>query len=66
MICPLADGSDLTVNYYAGVVVWDGQELPVTIYNMEGNPLIGMALMDNYKLVLDAKVGGTLTLTYNP
>ena len=65
-IMTLADGSSIIVAMYYCIVIRDGRDIPVRAHHAEGTSLVGMSMMDNYKLVLDAKIGGTLTLIYNP
>lgn len=58
----LADGSVSQFNVYKGVVLWDGQPLPITIDEIDADSLIGMSLMYDYELNLPVRVGATFTL----
>ncbi len=62
----LADGSLIKIPMYVCSVVWDGQARTVAAHCAEGVPLVGMKLMDDYLLTVDAKIGGMVTLMFNP
>ena len=59
----LADGSRIPVNSYLVRVVWDGTEKIVTADEAEGIPLIGMELMLDYVVTVEAWNGGQVTVT---
>jgi clan AA aspartic protease len=58
----LADGSDIPVAVHEGTVVWDGQDVIVRIHVLDESPLIGMALMRDFILTVEAFPGGNITL----
>ena len=58
----LADGSQTTSNIYIGDVLWDGQPRTILIYELDGEPLVGMSLMYGYELVLPVLDGAAFTL----
>lgn len=58
----LGDGNVHSVNVYAGVVEWDGQQRRIEVDAADTTPLVGMALMYGYKLTLEDIDGGDVTL----
>jgi clan AA aspartic protease len=58
----LADGSITTFDIYEAIVDWDGVKKEVTVYEMDSDALVGMALMYGYELVLPILDGATFTL----
>jgi clan AA aspartic protease len=58
----LADGGQIVFNIYEAVVVWDGQLITIPVDEMDAMPLIGMALMYGYELVLPVLDGAQFTL----
>ncbi|MBC7806668.1 MAG: clan AA aspartic protease [Akkermansiaceae bacterium] len=59
----LADGSEITDSYRLGEILWDGQKRKVLILALDGNPLLGMALMEGCDLNVSANAGGAVRLT---
>ena len=62
----LGDGSVQVVEIYTGLVEWDGIDVLVTAESEEVEPLVGMALMDGYRLTVDNVGGGAVTLELLP
>jgi clan AA aspartic protease len=62
----LADGTRIPVNIHEAVVEWDGQERVIPVHCLEGDALIGMALMADYLLHLPVRVNSSVTLTALP
>ncbi len=58
----LADGTEITFDVYEGVLLWDGQQTPILIDEMDADSLIGMSLMAGYELNLPVRSGATFTL----
>lgn len=58
----LADGSRVVFPLYEGVVIWNSQERLVSIHSAEGSPLIGMGLLYDHLLTLQAVNGGQVTI----
>ena len=59
----LANDQPLEVAGHTGVVVWDGRERSVIVHCLEGNPLIGMALLWDHLLSIQVTDGGPVTIT---
>lgn len=57
-ILTLGDGSAAIFDLYAATVIWDGQRREIDVAESETAPLIGMALLNGYRLQVDAIVGG--------
>jgi clan AA aspartic protease len=58
----LADGSETAFPVYKATVVWDGAARVVDVDQIETAPLIGMAMLDGYKLTIDVRQGGSVTI----
>jgi clan AA aspartic protease len=58
----LADGKVISVNSYRPTLIWDGRLRVVSALEMGSVPLIGMALLDGFRLTLDAVDGGLVTI----
>ena len=58
----LADGSVQQVDIYEAGVEWDGQAFSVEVDCADTEALVGMALMDGYKLTVEDTVGGAVTI----
>lgn len=46
----LADTTRRLLNYYSAALEWDGQRREIPVLCVEGDPLLGTALLKNYKL----------------
>ena len=58
----LADGSEIVFNIYEAIILWDGQPLTISVDEVDAAPLLGMALMYGYELIVQNVDGGTVTL----
>ena len=61
----LGDGSECNCDIYAGAVVWDRHPVYVLIEEADATPLVGMDLMRGFKLTMDIKVRGQVTIKSN-
>ena len=62
----LADGSEVGVHYYDGVVLWHGRRLEVEILETAGESLLGMALLFGSRISIDARVNGEVLIEPPP
>lgn len=62
----LADGSVIQVTVHEGAILWDGNRLFIEAHVLEGSPVVGMSLMDNYLLSLPVCNGDTFTISLLP
>lgn len=58
----LGDGSETLFDLYAATVIWDGQFRDIDIAESETEPLIGMSLLEGYRLVVDVIPKGSVTV----
>ncbi len=58
----LGDGRLEETPIYETIVDWDGQTFAVETDAAESEPLVGMALMNGYALLIHAEVGGLVRL----
>lgn len=58
----LADGSQITVDVYEGVIDWDGHGRVVPVHCMEGTPLMGMSLLWDHLVNMLVVDGGIMTI----
>lgn len=59
----LGDGSITVFEMYAGSVIWDGQIRRVEINASETELLVGMGLLEEYKLEIEGIYGGMVKIT---
>jgi len=58
----MADGTRILTPLYECVVVWLGQHITVSVNHVEGQPLVGMALIWEHLLTIEATRFGAVTL----
>lgn len=61
-----ADGRVERIDYYEGTVVWDGVERTVEVHALDGDILIGMALLSGYDLRARIVIGGAVQIEAIP
>ena len=59
----LADDSHASVPLFRAVILWDDQEVSVTVMAMGSRPLLGTELLQGFNLSADFEEDGELTLT---
>jgi clan AA aspartic protease len=59
----LGDGSSKVLRVYLGSVIWDGTVRRIEIHASDSEALVGMGLLENYRLEIEAKSGGTVRIT---
>ena len=62
----LGDGSLQYFEMFVGVVIWDGKMREVEINAAETNSLIGMGLLEDYKLEMEGRSNGEVRITSLP
>ncbi len=58
----LADGSEHLFDYYAAAIVWDNRPIVIPVNAINSEPLVGMALMEGYRLDIEVVNGGVVSL----
>ena len=58
----LADGREILFDVYEAAVVWDGQLTAISVDESESEPLIGMALMDGFRILIEDTDGGNVQI----
>lgn len=58
----LGDGSVKRFDVYLGTIIWDGGIREVSVNASESEALIGMSLLDGYKIEIEACSGGEVRL----
>lgn len=58
----LADGGETFCDIYDATIIWDGHARRIQVDETDGDPLAGMALMEGYKLEVEVRRGGKVTL----
>ncbi len=58
----LADGSEAAFYVHSVTVIWDGQPRVVETGAVGGDPLVGMALMEDYDLSIQVRDGGRVVI----
>ncbi len=59
----LGNGSSYDFEVYAGSIIWDGQVRSIEVNACDSGTLIGMSLLDGWKLEIEGKVGGDVRIT---
>jgi len=62
----LADGSIQAFDVYTATVMWDGQPRTVEVEAADGDPLVGMELLEGRDLRIQVVPGGPVTVTALP
>ena len=58
----LGDGSEVSLDAFEAVVVWDREERRVVTLATGGEPLVGMAMLSGYRLALDVVAEGRVEI----
>lgn len=58
----LADGSTCLFGIYEAVVVWDRRARTVGVSEIDGTPLVGMALLEGFELNVRVRPRGKVTI----
>ena len=59
----LGNGSSYDFEVYAGSIIWDGKIRSVEVNACDSGTLIGMGLLDGWKLEIEGKAGGDVRIT---
>lgn len=51
---------------YGALVLWHGEQRPVLVHQITGDPLIGMALLEGSQLKVDAREDGDVFIEEQP
>lgn len=62
----LADGSESQYNIHEAVINWDGQFQQILVNSADTEPLLGMALLEDYELRVQVRPGGRVRITALP
>jgi clan AA aspartic protease len=60
--CKLADGSICLFDVYEAKVVWDGKVRQMLVDEADAEPLVGMRLLKGYKLEMEVRYRGKVTI----
>lgn len=58
----LGNGELAQLDAFEGVVHWHGREIELKVLETDGNPLIGMKLLEGSRLIIDVLDGGDVTV----
>ncbi|MBW4622822.1 MAG: clan AA aspartic protease [Cyanosarcina radialis HA8281-LM2] len=58
----LGDGSECVFNVYEAVVIWDEALLTIPVDEADSELLVGMSLMEGYRLTMQIFAGGRVEL----
>jgi clan AA aspartic protease len=58
----LANGSVDECDIYVGIVLWDGQPRPILVEAADTEPLVGMRLMKDYRIIIEDTDGGIVRI----
>jgi hypothetical protein len=58
----LADGSETVFDVYEGTAMWDRRVRRIAVDAADADPLVGMALLAGYELMMQVRSGGKVTI----
>jgi hypothetical protein len=58
----LADGTETLFDVYEASIQWDGQSRQIRVDEVQGAPLMGMALLEGSELRMKIQIGGTVEI----
>jgi clan AA aspartic protease len=58
----LADGGYTGLDVHEARVLWGDQQLPIPVYETEGEPLVGMSLLRGSRLTIDVVPDGVVVI----
>lgn len=58
----LGDGSECVLNVYEATVIWDEQSLTIEVDEAESDPLVGMSLIEGYRLIVEVRENGLVQI----
>lgn len=56
----LAGDGSVTSEVYEAAIEWNGRVRPIVVHEMDGTPLIGMRLLEGFRVLIDVKEGGAV------
>lgn len=62
----LADGRESEFDIHEALIEWDGRSRRILVDTAEIDPLLGMALMEDYELRVQVRPGGRVRITALP
>jgi clan AA aspartic protease len=62
----LADGTDSIFDIYDGTVIWDGQPRLIAVDEADTVPLVGMALLEGFELIVQVRSSGQVIIQALP
>ena len=62
----LADDSTVELDVHRVNVFWDGEPITIPADIIGSTPLIGMLLLNGYRLIIDVEVGGAVIIQPKP
>jgi clan AA aspartic protease len=58
----LGDGNEVRMDLFLAAVQWEGGERDVLVLESEGGTLVGMAMLDGCRVVMDVEEGGAVSV----
>ena len=58
----LGDGNIVALELYRAKVLWHGEEREVPVLRTDGGPLVGMALLEGNRVILDVVIDGDVRI----
>ena len=62
----LGDGNIVVLELYRVKVLWHGEEREVPVLRTDGGPLVGMALLNGNRVILDVVIDGDVRIDIFP
>lgn len=61
-VATLGDGSEVIFDMYRSIIIWDGQLQVVDVAASDAHPLVGISLLNGFKLEIEAVESGSVTI----
>jgi len=58
----LGDGNEVSMDLFLVAIQWEEVRRDVHVLEAEGGTLVGMALLDGHRVVMDVEEGGTVSI----
>ncbi|HEV7669434.1 MAG TPA: clan AA aspartic protease [Thermoanaerobaculia bacterium] len=58
----LGDGNEVSMDLFLAAILWEGESRGVLVLEAEGGTLIGMALLEGHRVVMDVEEGGMVSI----
>ncbi len=58
----LGDGNEVSMDLFLAAIRWEGAPRDILVLEAEGGTLVGMALLDGHRVIMDVEEGGAVSI----